>query len=255
MTALAAPRATTTLENGASYWRTFGVAADEVIYPGAIVAINDAGYLEEGTTATDLRCVGIAVPKREQMTAGVVNATGLANGAAICEVQGCIALMANGSTSITLADVGNDCYILDDQTVVRTSGAVAGTSQVTRGDVAFNGTDVVGVDVDALPRISVASNTSDDQTATDLRNAWNASAQHLAVAVASVDLSGAESWFILTFVDSAAHTVTAYSPATADITSITNTTANVAAIAATRSVAGKVWDVETRGVWVALGLP
>jgi hypothetical protein len=103
-----------------------------------------------------------------------------------------------------------------------------GASQVTRGDVTFNGTDAVGLVVDALPTLSVASNTSDDQTATDLRDKWNASAQHAAVATASIDLSGAESYIILTFLDQATHTVAPYSPATADVTGITNTTAAAA---------------------------
>lgn len=257
MTALAAPRPTISLETGANYWRTFPVLADAVIYPGAVVAITAAGYLTPADVSATLRCVGIASPKTSQMTGslGYIDATDLASGVAECEVQSCIALLKNGSSSITLADVGNDCYLLDDQTVTRTDGSSAGTAQVTRGDVEFNGTDAVGLDVDSLPRISVASATSDDNTATLLRNAWNASAEHLAVATASIDLSGAESYIILTFKDTAAHTVTAYSPATADVTGITNTTANVAAVAATKSVAGKVWQVDSRGVWVALGLP
>lgn len=104
-----------------------------------------------------------------------------------------------------------------------------GVSQVTRGDVVFSTTDAVGLAVDSLPDLTVASNTSDDQTATDLRDAWNASAQHAAVATASIDLSGAESYIILTFLDYEEHTVTAVSPATADITGITDTTEAVAA--------------------------
>lgn len=111
------------------------------------------------------------------------------------------------------------------------SATSGGVSQVTRGDVQFSTTDPVGLIVDSLPTLFVASNTSDDQTATDLRNAWNASAQHFAVATATIDTSGAESYIILTFNDFASHTVTAYSPATADITGITNTTTSVAATA------------------------
>lgn len=104
--------------------------------------------------------------------------------------------------------------------------------QITRGDVEFNGTDDVGLTVDSLPSLFVASDTNDDITATALRDAWNASAQHAAVATASVDLSGSESYIILTFLDNAVHTVTAYSPATADVTSITNTQTAVAPTAA-----------------------
>ena len=107
-----------------------------------------------------------------------------------------------------------------------------GTSQVTRGDVEFNGTDLVGLTVDSLPTISVASATSDDNTATLLRNAWNASAEHAAVATATIDLDGGTSYIILTFLDTASHTVTSYSPATADVTSITNTATAAAATAA-----------------------
>ena len=124
--------------------------------------------------------------------------------------------------------------------------STAGTSQVTRGDVVFNGTDAVGLDVDALPTLQVASVTSDDLTATALRNAWNASAQHFAAATATIDLSGAESYIILSFKDTAVHTVVAYSPATADIVGITNTTAAVPAVAATAVLYPGATFVETR---------
>lgn len=113
------------------------------------------------------------------------------------------------------------------------SGAVGGvTQQVTRGDVVFNGTDSVGLIIDGGAPLFVASNTSDDQTATDLAAAWNANAAYAALATATVDNSGTPSYIILTFKDSAAHVVTAYSPATADVTGITNTTAFAAATAA-----------------------
>jgi len=104
-----------------------------------------------------------------------------------------------------------------------------GASQVTRGDVVFSTTDPVGYAVDALPDLTVASDTSDDITATALRDAWNGSAQHAAVAVMTVDTSGAESYAILSFIDTAVHTVAAVSPATADIVGITNTATAVAA--------------------------
>ena len=114
--------------------------------------------------------------------------------------------------------------------MVGTAGG--GTPQVTRGDVVFNGTDLVGLAIDGGTPLAVASNTSDDQTATDLMNAWNANAAYAAIATASIDLSGTPSYIILTFLDNAVHTVAAYSPATADVTGITNTTAAVAATAA-----------------------
>lgn len=241
MTALAANRATEFLQTE-RIWRTFPVAADAVIYAGALVAINTSGYLVRASADTTLRVVGIACTEKD--------ATDLANGDLEVEVDSNICLLGNGSTSITSNDVEALCYVVDDQTVNLSDGSSAGTSQVTRGDVVFNGTDAVGLDVDSLPRISVASVTDDDATATALRNEWNASAQHYAVARATIDTSGAESYIILTFLDTASHTVTAYSPATADVTGITNTTANVAAVAATRPVAGRIHQVEDRGVYV-----
>jgi hypothetical protein len=109
-------------------------------------------------------------------------------------------------------------------------------SQVTRGDVESNGTDLVGWAVDDLDDLTVPSNTDDDTTAQDLADAWNESEAHAAVATASVDLSGAESWAVLTFLDDQEHTVAAVSPATADITSITNTTTAVASTVGTRDI-------------------
>lgn len=118
---------------------------------------------------------------------------------------------------------------------------VAGSAQVTRGDVVFNGTDLVGLDVDSLVTLSVASDTSDDITAAALRDAWNASPAHFAVATASIDLSGTPSYIILTFKDEASHTVAAYSPATADITGITNTTTAVATTSSAVLLSGASW--------------
>ena len=105
------------------------------------------------------------------------------------------------------------------------SASATGTAQVTSGNVIFSTTDPVGVTVDSLPNLFVASDTSNNITATALRAAWNASAQHFAVATAS----GATNVFTLTFKDTAAHTVVAYSPATADVTGIANSTTAAAA--------------------------
>ena len=111
------------------------------------------------------------------------------------------------------------------------ASAAAGTAQVTRGDVVFSTTDLVGLTVDGYT-VSVASDTSDDITATALAAKWNADPVAKALATATIDLSGSESYIILTFLDAATHTVVAYSPATADVTGITNTASAVAATAA-----------------------
>lgn len=251
MTALTAPRSTPSLATGKDAWTTHPVAANVKIYPGAQVALNATGYLVPATSVTTLKVIGVASPKGNQYTRtgpaqvvlGYIDTTDLADGAVECTVQHPIALMVNSGTSITKADIGNDCFAVDDQTVAKTNG---GTSQVTRGDVTFSGTDAVGVTVDGLD-IFVPSNTSDDQTAADLLAKWAAHPVAKTIATASIDTSGSESWFILSFLDTAVHTVVAYSPATADVVNISNTTA---AVAATRSSAGKIHDIDTRGVWV-----
>lgn len=114
------------------------------------------------------------------------------------------------------------------------SGAV---SQVTSGTVAFNATDDVGVIVDGFGPVFVPSNTSNAQTATDLVAEWNSRPEFAAIATASSN----SATFTLTFLDDQVHTVVAYSPATADITGITNTTVAVAATA--RLIANGSWGL------------
>lgn len=95
----------------------FPVAASTKIFAGALACINASGYLTKGATATTLKCVGIAKEVAD-------NSAG-ANGAITGKVKrGCFPFANSASTDqITLADVGSDCYIVDDQTVAKTSGS------------------------------------------------------------------------------------------------------------------------------------
>lgn len=215
----------------------YPVLANAVIYQGAIVVITSAGWAKPGVTGLGLTTVGVA---REG-----VNNTGGSSGDVLVEVDERIVDMANsaGADEIAAGDVGKVCYLVDDQTVAKTDG---GTAQVTRGDVVFNGTDPVGLTVDGYT-VSVASVTSDDLTATALRDKWNADPVAKKLATATIDLSGAESYIILGFLDSAVHTVDPYSPATADVTGLTNTSG---AVAATRSRAGYVRKLDGTRVYV-----
>ena len=113
-------------------------------------------------------------------------------------------------------------------TVTAYSPATADITGIANAPAGVAGVaDIVGLIVDSLPTLSVASITDDDTTNIALAAAWNASAQHAAVATATTDNSGGPSLIVLTFLDNATHSVAAYSPATADITSITNTTVAV----------------------------
>lgn len=256
MTALTAPRATPSLETGKNVWNTYPVAGSTKIFPGAQVALNATGYLVRASTATTLQVLGIASPKAQQMTRtgaaqvnlGYIDTTDIADGVAECEVQRCIALMANSSTSITKADIGNDCYAVDDQTVHRTDGSAAGTAQVTTGTVVYDNGSATGFTITGVvPTITVNAATSAAATATALANAANARADFFALYTATTNSAD----IIVTKKTAGTFTMTKVVAGAADITGLgTPTTTGVADTAATRSRAGKIHDVETRGVWV-----
>lgn len=220
------------LNTGDRIWRTHGLAADAVIYAGAMVALNASGYLVPASADTTLEVIGIAE--------GAGDNTGGSNGDVEVQVDiGAIGLFENGD-SITIANVGDDAYAADDQTVTKGDG---GVSQVTTATLVFNGTDNVGIYIDGYGPISVACVTD---AATTLDAFLVEYAKHKwANDLASIAEDGTK--ITLSFTDKAAHTVTAYKPATADFTPITNTTAGVAP---TKPRAGKIHKYASNGVYV-----
>lgn len=132
MTALIKAR---TIKSIRGYLFAYPVLADAVIYQGAAVVITTAGYAKAGVTGTGLVTVGVA---RES----VVN-TGGVNGAVMVEVEETIVGMVNsgGGDAITIADLGDLCYLVDDQTVAKTSAtntrSLAGWVRKIEGGVIF----------------------------------------------------------------------------------------------------------------------
>ena len=112
MTALAADR--NTPERAGDQF-VYPVAATTLIYAGSIVMLNAAGDATKGATATGQICVGRA----EQQ----VNNTGAAGAATISVSKG-VFRWANSAAgdAITKAEIGDNCYIVDDQTVAKTDG-------------------------------------------------------------------------------------------------------------------------------------
>ena len=90
------------------------VAAATTIHAGSLVVLN-AGYAEPGSTDTGL----IAVGRAEEQ---VDNSLG-ANGAKSVKVKRGVFQYANseGGDAITAANIHSACYIVDDQTVAKTS--------------------------------------------------------------------------------------------------------------------------------------
>lgn len=91
----------------------YPVGAGKKIHAGALVVLA-AGYAEGGKVALQLKAVGRANES--------VDNTGGAAGAKTVLVERGVFLVANDAT-ITQADVGNACYIVDDQTVAKADGA------------------------------------------------------------------------------------------------------------------------------------
>jgi len=93
------------------------VAAAKIIYQGALVALDTSGNLTPGATATTLKGAGRAKKK-------VDNASGSAGDVTAPYEKGTF-LFANsaGADEITRAEIGDNCYIVDDETVAKTDGS------------------------------------------------------------------------------------------------------------------------------------
>ena len=92
------------------------VAASVTIYAGALVARDGNGRATPGATATTLLGVGRA---SQQIT------NGSTAGAVSVEIEKGIFRFNNSSSTdaITTANIGANCYIVDDQTVALTNGS------------------------------------------------------------------------------------------------------------------------------------
>lgn len=94
-----------------------GLAAMTKIYGGSIVCRNASGYAVPGSTATTLKALGVAMEQ-------VDNSAGAAGAKKVQIRKGTFCFGNSTSTDlITNADLGNDCYIVDDQTVAKTNGS------------------------------------------------------------------------------------------------------------------------------------
>lgn len=94
----------------------YPLAAGVIAFAGGLAVIDAAGNCKPGVTALGLRAVG----RFEQ---DVDNSLGIA-GALSVDVKSGDFRFANssGGDEITAADIGNNAYIVDDQTVAKTTG-------------------------------------------------------------------------------------------------------------------------------------
>lgn len=101
------------------------VAASTRIFAGSLVCLNAAGNAVPGSLSATLKVRGVA---QEQ----VDNRDGAAGALRIETRRGVFQFANSASTDeITRADIGSECFIVDDQTVAKTSAtdtrSVAGT--------------------------------------------------------------------------------------------------------------------------------
>lgn len=113
--------------------REGAVAASAVIYAGALVMRNAAGFLVKATEATGLVGAG-----RAEET--VDNSSG-ANGDKSLRFRPGVFRFANssGADEITAADIGALCYAVDDETVAKTSNTNARSAAGTVEMIDANG--------------------------------------------------------------------------------------------------------------------
>lgn len=100
------------------------VAAAKKIYEGALVALDASGNATPGLVATTLKSAGRAEEN-------IDNSTGAAGDKRVLIRKGVFKFGNYAADLITRADIGNPCYIVDDEQVARTNGtstrSVAGT--------------------------------------------------------------------------------------------------------------------------------
>jgi hypothetical protein len=116
----------------------FGVLGATKVLAGTIVALTAAGYAQGGATATTLKAVGVADETADN-TAG-------ASGDIKVKVRRDGWFRFTNSTAgdlITIADIGANCYIVDNQTVAKTDGT---TTRSVAGKVRDVGADGVWIE-------------------------------------------------------------------------------------------------------------
>jgi predicted RecA/RadA family phage recombinase len=132
MAALASPR--NTKERVGDVF-DFPVKAATTCHQGGL-AVLDAGYAAPGRVATTLIAVGLFQE----------SATAVSAGDAVARVKRGVFKLANSTAGdlIAQANVGADCYIVDDQTVALTNG---GATRSRAGKIAAVDADGVWVQV------------------------------------------------------------------------------------------------------------
>lgn len=158
------------------------------VFAGSIGVLNATGYLTKGSTATGLTAVGRIMNQ-------VDNSAGSA-GDLYNDVEPGVFQWANsaGADEITLAEVGDVCYIVDDQTVAKTSASATRSPAGIIHDVDADGVWVrMGQDALVAPAgaLLAANNLSDLAAAGTARTNLGGGADKVFLEIRDIDLVGA----------------------------------------------------------------
>ena len=149
--------------------KDFEVAATEKIFGGALTCVNAAGYALEGSDTAGLIFQGIAMEQKD-------NSSG-ANGdlSIVLRRRGLVKVIMG--TAITIANVGDNVFLVDDQTVDLTANV---TNNIFCGIIAgYIDTTHAWIDIEpAIRQADVATHIADG------------SAAHAASAISIADAGG-----------------------------------------------------------------
>ncbi|MCL7931635.1 hypothetical protein [Halomonas llamarensis] len=128
--------------------RNLALAAGAVVYAGGMVAMAANGFVNAASTATGLTAVGVATHYQDNTTGD--------NGDQHVDVQRGFFGFANsaGADEVTRADIGQVCYMVDDETVAKTSGTDTRSPAGIVDDVDGNG---VWVNIDPTNGVAASA--------------------------------------------------------------------------------------------------
>lgn len=165
-----------------------GVAAAVKCYAGGIAVLDAAGNIKPGVTATGLICVG-------RFEEYVDNTAGLAGDVSATAKRGTFRFAnSGGGDAIAAAQIGDACYIVDDQTVAKTSNGATRSVAGIIADVDSAGVWVrMGFDTFVSPAGSLlaANNLSDVASKPTARTNLGGGADKVILPMGPVSLVGA----------------------------------------------------------------
>ena len=167
----------------------YPVASGKLIYAGALVCLSATGYAEPGDVATTLIAVGRAEAKVDNSAGG--------DGDLTVRVRPGVFRFDNSADAdaITRAEIGDNCYVVDDATVAKTSGTATRSIAGRIVDVDDVGVWVaIGLTTNNAPAgaLLAANNLSDVGTAATARANIGANKVYLQLRPISTKASDAD---------------------------------------------------------------